>query len=492
MSASFINKKGGELMGLKGDISTMSMWEIFQLISISKKNGKLQLEYNENLAEVYFSEGKIVYAKSGKLEGIDALIDIFLWSKGNFNFLQNINPPKSTMTLDIFEVLFQLDTYVDKMNYFSDFILVPINMEDLSEEEYKIVSILDGIKNVKEIIGEYKGIKTEGLENIIKLNKDKKIIRITDDTNIFWFYLFCRIWDYLIKESNKLKINEQKLRDFARKFIDRSGSYLKEIFKEIISPYNISPLHFYKYIKEETINQEDIENVYENLIYDEKIPWDHIYKTIKDFSHKAIQDFVKDFLIKLFSIEEPLYKKYLDLNTNHLYQNFSDNQLRDLYIYNGEISSLEEEILSWFLNGNRNLETFVRDFIFDEKKNLIIFSKLIDEGKIISIFGKEKSTIIHKFIELWKDIKNEYKNNSKYIEIYKKVREFIDKDSRDTRFIVEKIIEDYPINWRYILNKLTLISEEEVKLFTYDILSLFEVSNNPKLKDKISTLKASL
>jgi len=92
MPASFINKKGGELMGLKGDISTMSMWEIFQLISISKKNGKLQLEYNENLAEVYFSEGKIVYAKSGKLEGIDALIDIFLWSKGNFNFLLEHQP----------------------------------------------------------------------------------------------------------------------------------------------------------------------------------------------------------------------------------------------------------------------------------------------------------------------------------------------------------------------------------------------------------------
>lgn len=73
-------------MGLKGDLGSIPLWEAFQLISSSKKDGKFQIEYKENKAEIYFKEGKIICAKTGSLENLEALKDIFLWSKGIFTF----------------------------------------------------------------------------------------------------------------------------------------------------------------------------------------------------------------------------------------------------------------------------------------------------------------------------------------------------------------------------------------------------------------------
>ncbi len=104
-------------MSLKGDLESIPLLEVFQLISSGKKNGKFQIDYKDNHGEIYFKDGRIVYAKTNTLEHIDAIVDILLWSKGTFTFIPDTNPPKLSINLDPLEILLTTDKNLDEYHY---------------------------------------------------------------------------------------------------------------------------------------------------------------------------------------------------------------------------------------------------------------------------------------------------------------------------------------------------------------------------------------
>lgn len=481
-------------MGLKGDLGSIPPWEAFQLISSSKKDGKFQIEYKENKAEIYFKEGKIIYAKTGSLENLEALKDIFLWSKGIFTFIQDFKSPKVSIEVNPLDILFYSDKYVDEHYYFGDFVLIPLTTHNLSKDEEIIINLLDGKNEVKDVIDEVSFSKIKALNTIKDLIKNKKVLRINDDPNLLWFYIFWRTWNYLLEEYKKLGSTEKYLKNNYKKFLDNNKSRVKNVFEEIVFPPEISPLYFYQHLKEENgPSMEDIEEVYEEMIISEKIDWTNIYKNIKEFSPSAIKEFVSESLSYLYSLENnPLNKIINIINTEEkeIYKRIIEEKKEGTHLYIGDKKLFEEEILSRYLDGNNSLKDLIDYPLWGEDKLTLLLGRLLKENKIISIQEDKKISLIYYFANLWDSIKNRFKNTPIYTELQNKISEFLANNIQDVKYIIDKIINDYPYNWSYIYQKLKMTTEGEVSFFLENILSIIHQKENADIEEFLKNFKS--
>jgi CRP-like cAMP-binding protein len=77
-----------ERMELSGSLGFLSLGDIIQLLGSSGSTGVLRLitRYAPDPGFIYFIEGNPVNARSGELEGLDALYSLFGWVNGSFEF----------------------------------------------------------------------------------------------------------------------------------------------------------------------------------------------------------------------------------------------------------------------------------------------------------------------------------------------------------------------------------------------------------------------
>lgn len=78
---------------LSGNLSDVDLPSILQSIGLCKMTGKLKVYGSAHIAEVFFDEGELVHANSSHallseefLEGNEALVDLFTWDDGGFQF----------------------------------------------------------------------------------------------------------------------------------------------------------------------------------------------------------------------------------------------------------------------------------------------------------------------------------------------------------------------------------------------------------------------
>ncbi|ACK41631.1 MULTISPECIES: DUF4388 domain-containing protein [Dictyoglomus] len=477
-------------MSLKGDLESIPLWEVFQLISSGKKNGKFQIDYKDNYGEIYFKDGRIVYAKTNTLEHIDAIVDILLWSKGTFTFIPDTNPPKLSINLDPLEILLTTDKNLDEYHYFANLILIPINPQNLSKEEETLINLFDGKKYVKDVIDETNLSKIKALNIIKDLLKNKKLIKINNDPNIFWFYIFWRTWNYLLEEYSKLGISERQFKTHFRKILDNHKSKLKNIFEDLVFPPTLSPLYFYQYLKEENgPTQEDVQKIYEDITTSEKINWNDIFNNLNEFSPSAVKQFVSECIDHLYSLGKTSIDKYLNNANVERYKLLIEEKQKDPFIYIGEKKFFEEEILSWYLDGTANISEILEYPIWGKERTILLLGTLLENGKIISLIEDKKLKIIYNFGKLWDKIKKEYKSKKFYQEIYEKISELLEESAQDTKYVLEKIVNDYSENWIYVYQKLKLTEESEVRVFVDSVLNIISETEDEKIKEIIKNFK---
>lgn len=479
-------------MSLRGDLISLPLWEVLQLLSSGRKTGKFQIEDNGNKVEVFLKDGRIIYAKEGDLENLDALLDLALWRKGTFLFIPDEKPPISPLSLDPFEVLISSEKYIDFLNYLSDFILIPISIEGLSKEEENIVNLFDGKKDVGDVINEVGLSKIKTLEIIKDLMEKGKLIKIDDDQNLFWFYVFFRGWTYILEEFPKKGVSERSIKRSWRDFLNKSDSRVKSIFEELTFPEEISPLYFYRYMKEEYLpSEKEIKNVFENIISGEKVIWSNIYKNVKQFSSSSLENFSKDSLRFLFSLGKTSFD---DIISKIKFSDISEsiNPILDkIFIYIGKKEFFEEQLFSWFLNGERSLGNVIENSIFDDVKTKLIFWKLIEDKKILSIDEDKKLKLLFEFWKLWKEVRRDYKKE-KWEEVYSRWKEFLEGNIQEIRYIFNKIILNLTPSWNYIYQNLYLTSEEELRGFLKNLLKSISIKEEGVLGEKIRDFKTNL
>ncbi len=69
---------------IQGRLEEMSMIDLMQSLEMGQKSCRLIVHHNGEQGELYFSSGQCRDAKSGNMEGDNAVYKVLLWSAGDF------------------------------------------------------------------------------------------------------------------------------------------------------------------------------------------------------------------------------------------------------------------------------------------------------------------------------------------------------------------------------------------------------------------------
>jgi predicted regulator of Ras-like GTPase activity (Roadblock/LC7/MglB family) len=94
---------------LRGDLRHTSILDILQFLSVGGKTGELIAKNESSNAEAhaFFSAGTMVHVITGELSGMEALVEISGWKRGNFKFFDDILSPNTTIKLPLQHALLE-------------------------------------------------------------------------------------------------------------------------------------------------------------------------------------------------------------------------------------------------------------------------------------------------------------------------------------------------------------------------------------------------
>ncbi len=151
-------------MALQGNLEDFDLTDVLQLIHLGKKNGSLEIETKDNKGEIYFESGKVVFAKTRKNSGEDAIHYILRWSEGKFLFSPEKRAPEKMMDIPIQNLILdaakqidewkRLEKIIPSVEVLVDFVEDPEVSSDeinLSPDEWKILSLITGDRSIRQI-----------------------------------------------------------------------------------------------------------------------------------------------------------------------------------------------------------------------------------------------------------------------------------------------------------------------------------------------------
>jgi hypothetical protein len=152
-------------MGLEGNLKDFDLSDILQLIHMGKKTGALEVVTESESGVIFFHEGGAVHAVAQDLSGDEAVNRILRWRQGHFVFkpdaattYKSIKTPLQHLVLDAAR---QIDEWTDIQKLIPNLELVPAIEENpsagtedikLQPNEWRVLAMVDGTKNIREII----------------------------------------------------------------------------------------------------------------------------------------------------------------------------------------------------------------------------------------------------------------------------------------------------------------------------------------------------
>lgn len=440
-------------MGLRGDLLSLPLWEVLQLLSSGRKTGKFQVEDGERKAEVFFKDGRIVYARLGMLENMDALLDLALWTKGNFVFLPEEKAPVYDLDLDPFEILINAAKYIDLMDYLGDVILLPVRIDGLSLDEEVVSSSFDGLKKVREIAGECVLGKVKTLELVKKLIREEKLLRVNEDVELFWLYIFWRYWIYALSEYPKVAISERHIRREWQNFISKREEKVKIVFEDITS--------------------------------NEKVSWHYFYRHLKEYTPEVIEKFSREAIRFLFSLGRTRVDMVLDAARIFEVLNFIEENLNNIFLFVGKYETFEEEFFSWFFDGEKSLKKILDESIFEKAKTQSILGKLLKDKKIVSFEEDRKLALIFTFWRFWMEICKKFRELNIEQKLESVWQEFIENSIQEVKYVFENLVGNLKPYWPYFYKNLSKYTEEEMKGFIKNSVDVIYKAGEENLEPQV-------
>jgi len=147
---------------LRAELEYITLVEILYFLTINKKTGKLKIKSNEE-GEIYIEDGKCTHAKFKDLEGIDAIFELSLLKEGNISFYPNEFPSKKTISGEIGKLFEEVERRSKEIRDLEkkipplDAVLLksdkaPDETLKLRKNDWKILSLIDGKRKLREII----------------------------------------------------------------------------------------------------------------------------------------------------------------------------------------------------------------------------------------------------------------------------------------------------------------------------------------------------
>lgn len=158
-------------MPFDGSIEEISLFDIFQLLSLSQKTGALTVDSEDWKVRIFFRKGKIIGVKKGdfiklKEEAKEIIFAILDSDRGRFSFNNGENPgiENENFSLKVDNLILEASRRIDELEKIKEdlptektvIMLSPKAADaenlDLNTKDWEIISYVDGIRSVGEII----------------------------------------------------------------------------------------------------------------------------------------------------------------------------------------------------------------------------------------------------------------------------------------------------------------------------------------------------
>lgn len=158
-------------MAFEGPIEELSLFDLFQLLSLSQKTGTLIVKTNNEEIEIFFKSGKIIAVRKGdaiseRKAAQELIFSIIDANKGYFSFSDSKLPDglKEDFRLKIDNLILEASRRIDelakiKQNLPSEDTVLMLSPKassadslDLTTEDWEIISYVDGVRNIGDII----------------------------------------------------------------------------------------------------------------------------------------------------------------------------------------------------------------------------------------------------------------------------------------------------------------------------------------------------
>ena len=157
-------------MAIRGSLTEASLPDVLQLLAMGKKTGCLGLTYANNFGYIYFADGSISHASivNRGLSTEEAVYLLFTWTQGTFNFEPGATPDEEVQMhcIDPQSLLLEGARRVDEwaliakkiptfdIVYAMDRHRMMAIERSLTDEEAKLVPLIDGQRDVSALIAE--------------------------------------------------------------------------------------------------------------------------------------------------------------------------------------------------------------------------------------------------------------------------------------------------------------------------------------------------
>ncbi len=160
-----------------GDLEKMSIGEVVQTITLTRKNGRLLVVNGAKRGEVYFQDAMVTYADVDRKKGEEAVYRLLSWKNGQFKFdsgamAKTRNLQKSAEGL-LMEGMRRLDEYARLLDALPSrdaiFEAASLPEADLSPEELQVVNYVNQYSNLMDVIEHSKFGDLKTLQILVKL-----------------------------------------------------------------------------------------------------------------------------------------------------------------------------------------------------------------------------------------------------------------------------------------------------------------------------------
>ena len=149
-------------MAFQGSLSELPLPDIIQLVSVSGKTGAFHLKRGGEEGQIFLSDGQIVHAEVGHMEGEEAVYELATWNQGDFSFDPGPPTPEKSITKSNTNLLMEAARRMDEWKILAKRIRstrqVPIPVIDdhntsvsFTAEEWRVVSMVDGRRSIDEL-----------------------------------------------------------------------------------------------------------------------------------------------------------------------------------------------------------------------------------------------------------------------------------------------------------------------------------------------------
>ncbi len=171
-------------MKIEGSIEGSGLFDLLQFIMMGRKDGGVIVRNEEKRekGEMFFKEGLLLHAEAGNLKGIEAVKEIMQWNKGKFVYDSEKKTSKATIGLPLQQVLLDVAREIDEWSQIKKIIpdttYIPVIVENpnieqdtitLQSGDWKVLTLIDGKKNIDKIAEELKTDKLEIAKIVFRL-----------------------------------------------------------------------------------------------------------------------------------------------------------------------------------------------------------------------------------------------------------------------------------------------------------------------------------